>query len=78
MAFSGADIDRLRALVKNRTRGRSTCGARKIVVLGADGVGANGIIREAGKSKTCVRRWQESFVSKGPESLLRDKTLSHC
>ena len=28
----------------------------------------------AGKSKTCVWRWQERFMAEGVEGLLRDKT----
>jgi hypothetical protein len=46
----------------------------QIVVLSADGVGTNAIMRETGKSKTCVWRGQERFASEGFEGLLRDKT----
>src|SRR5271155_4747897 len=31
-------------------------------------------MREIGKSKTCVRRWQERFAAEGVDGLLRDKT----
>lgn len=31
-------------------------------------------MREAGKSKTCVWRWQERFAAEGVDGLLRDKT----
>jgi hypothetical protein len=31
-------------------------------------------MRRSGKSKTCVRRWQERFMAAGVEGLLRDKT----
>jgi hypothetical protein len=31
-------------------------------------------MRQTGKSKTCVWRWQERFATKGFEGLLRDKT----
>jgi transposase len=31
-------------------------------------------MRETGKSKTCVWRWQERFAAKGVDGLLRDKT----
>jgi hypothetical protein len=32
------------------------------------------IMRDTGKSKTCVWRWQERFADEGFEGLLRDKT----
>ncbi len=48
------------------------------MLLSAEGVGTNAIMRETGKSKTCVWRWQERFVAEGVDGLLRDKTaLSH-
>jgi len=31
-------------------------------------------MRETGKSKTCVSRWQERFAAEGVEGLLHDKT----
>src|SRR4051812_50019906 len=36
-----------------------------IVLLSADGVGTNEIMRRTGKSKTCVWRWQERFMQAG-------------
>jgi transposase len=44
------------------------------VLLSADGVGTNEIMRQTGKSKTCVWRWQERFMPEGYGGLLRDKT----
>jgi transposase len=44
------------------------------VLLTADGVGTNEIMRQTGKSKTCVWRWQERFIEEGVDGLLRDKT----
>ena len=46
----------------------------EIVLLSADGVGTNEIMRRTGKSKTCVWRWQERFMEAGYDSLLHDKT----
>jgi hypothetical protein len=46
----------------------------EIVLLTADGVGMNEIMRGTGKSKTCVWRWQERFIEEGFAGLLRDKT----
>ncbi len=40
----------------------------------AEGLGTNAIMRRTGKSKTCVWRWQERFMTDGVEGLLRDKT----
>ena len=31
-------------------------------------------MRETGKSKTCVWRWQERFAAEGVDGLLHDKT----
>jgi transposase len=44
------------------------------VLLSAEGVGTNAIMRETGKSKTCVWRWQERFAAEGVDGLLHDKT----
>ena len=38
------------------------------------GVGTNEIMRQTGKSKTCVWRWQERFMAEGFDGLLHDKT----
>jgi transposase len=46
----------------------------EIVLLTADGVGTNEIMRRPGKSKTCVWRWQKRFIEEGIDGLLRDKT----
>ena len=44
------------------------------MLLSGEGVGTNAIMRETGKSKTCVWRWQERFAAEGVDGLLRDKT----
>ena len=44
------------------------------MLLTADGLGTNEIMRRTGKSKTCVWRWQERFMQEGFDGLLRDKT----
>ena len=36
-----------------------------IVLLSADGVGTNAIMRTTGTSKTCVWRWQRRFMEAG-------------
>jgi hypothetical protein len=45
-----------------------------IVLLSADGVGTDEIMRQTGKSKTCVWRWQERFMQEDYGGVLRDKT----
>jgi transposase len=44
------------------------------VLLSADSIGTNEIMRRTGKSKTCVWRWQERFMQEGYDGLPRDKT----
>jgi transposase len=46
----------------------------RIVLLSADGLGTTAIMAATGKSKTCVWRWQERFMSEGVDGLLREKT----
>ena len=69
-----ADRARLRALVKDRNASQKHVWRAQIVLLTAEGVGRSAIMRDTGKSKTCVWRWQERFAGEGFEGLLRDKT----
>src|SRR5712672_724986 len=69
-----ADIRRLKALVQDRNTPQKHVWRAEIVLLTADGVGTNEIMRRTGKSKTCVWRWQERFIDEGFDGLLRDKT----
>ena len=52
----------------------SMSGELRLFLLSAVGVGTNEIMRQTGKSKTCVWRWQERFMQAGHDALLRDKT----
>src|SRR5271167_149465 len=74
VSLSLADLDRLRALVKDRNAPQKHVWRAQIVLLSAEGVGTNAILRETGKSKNCVWRWQERFAVEGVDGLLRDKT----
>ncbi len=74
LSVSSAELDQLRALVKDRNAAQKHVWRAQIVLLSAEGVGTNAIMRETGKSKTCVWRWQERFASEGVKGLLRDKT----
>ena len=71
---SPPDRDRLEALVRDRNAAQKHVWRAEIVLLTADGLGTNEIMRRTGKSKTCVWRWQERFAEEGFEGLLRDKT----
>ena len=69
-----ADRRRLAALARDRNAPHKHVWRAEIVLLSADGVGTNEIMRQTGKSKTCVWRWQERFMQAGYAGLLRDKT----
>jgi len=74
LSVSSADLRRLKALIKDRNAPQKHVWRAEIVHLTADGVGTNEIMRQTGKSKTCVWRWQERFMEEGFDGLLRDKT----
>ncbi len=74
LSISQTDLDRLRSLVKDRNAPQKHEWRAQIVLLSAEGVGTNAIMRETGKTKTCVWRWQERIAAEGVEGLLRDKT----
>ena len=74
ITVSAADRKRRQALVKDRNIAQKHAWRAEIILLSADGVGTNELMRRSGKSKTCVWRWQERFMQEGFESLLRDKT----
>jgi transposase len=63
-----------KALIHDRNAPQKHVWRAEIVLLTADGVGTNAIMRQTGKSKTCVWRWQERFMEEGFDGLLRDKT----
>ena len=71
---SPSDRRRLEALVRDRNTPQKHAWRARIVLLSAVGTGTNEIMRQTGKSKTCVWRWQERFAAEGIEGLLRDKT----
>jgi hypothetical protein len=71
-SVSSANIRR--RLVQDRNAPQKHVWRAEIVLLTADGFGANEIMRRTGKSKTCVWGWQERFIEEGFDGLLRDKT----
>jgi transposase len=74
LSVTQADLDRLRAVIKDRNAPQKHVWRAQIVLLSTEGVGTNAIMRETGKAKTCVWRWQERFAAEGVDGLLRDKT----
>src|ERR1700751_5558037 len=74
ITLRSADRRRLKALARDRNTPHKHVWRAEIVLLSADGVGTNEIMRRTGKSKTCVWRWQERFMEAGYDSLLHDKT----
>src|ERR1700756_4815860 len=74
ITVKASDRKRLKAILKNRNAPQKHVWRAEIVLLSADGLGTNEIMRRTGKSKTWVWRWQERFMQEGFEGLLRDKT----
>src|SRR5450631_413465 len=69
-----ADRRRLKVLERDRNAPHKHVWRAEIVLLSAEGLGTNEIMRRTRKSKTCVWRWQERFMQEGVVGLLRDKT----
>ena len=68
------DRERLETVVADRNSLQKHVWRAEILLLTADGLGTNEIMRRTGKSKPCVWRWQERFMTDGVDGLLRDKT----
>ena len=71
LSVSSADIRRLKAVVQDRNAPQKHVWRAEIVLLSAEGLGTNEIMRRTRKSKTCVWRWQERFMQEGVVGLLR-------
>jgi transposase len=74
VSVTPVDLARLRALIKDRNAPQKHVWRAQIVLFSAEGLGTSAIMRETGKAKTSVWRWQERFAAEGFEGLLRDKT----
>src|SRR5215813_1247565 len=74
LEMSAADRARLEAIVVDRNSPQKHVWRAQIVLLTADGLGTNEIMRRTGTSKVTVWRWQERFMRTGLAGLLRDKT----
>src|SRR6516164_5529164 len=71
---SEGDRVRLAGIVADRNSPQKHVWRARIVLMTADGIGTNTIMRQTGKSKVTVWRWQERFMAQGVDGLLRDKT----
>src|SRR4051794_18162471 len=71
---SAADRARLEAVVADRNSPQKPVGRPRLALPTAGGLGTTAIVRRAGVSKPCVRRWQARFMAEGLDGLLRDKT----
>ena len=71
---SATDRARLEAVVADRNSPQKWVWRANIILATAEGLGTSAIVRQSGKSKRCVRRWQERFMAEGVDGLLRDKT----
>ena len=68
---SEGDRVRLAAIVADRNSPQKHVWRARIVLMTADGVGTNTIMRQTGKSKVTVWRWQERFMAQGVDGLVR-------
>ena len=64
----------LEAVVANRNSPQKHVWRARIVLLTAAGHGTAEIMRQTGKAKTVIWRWQERFGAEGAAGLWRDKT----
>jgi transposase len=74
VTVSAADRAALEAVVSNGNSPQKHVWRCRIVLHTADGLGTAAIMRQTGKSKSVVWRWQERFMQAGVDSLLHDKT----
>ncbi len=65
LSVSSADAGRLRSVVQDRNAPQKHVWRAEIVLLTAESVGPNAIMRRTGKSKTCVWRGRVRFIEEG-------------
>ncbi len=74
ITVSEADAKRLSEIIADGNTPQKHVWRARIVDLTAAGCGTMEIMRRTGKSKTCVWRWQERYMTEGVDGLVRDKT----
>jgi transposase len=70
-----SDKTRIEGIVAARGSPQKYVWRARIILLTDQGLETLAIMATTGKSKTCVWGWQERFMAKGVDGLLRDKTL---
>ena len=71
---SAAERARLQSIVAAPASPQKHVWRAKIILMSDEDLGTVAIMAATGKSKTCVWRWQERFMSEGVDGLLRDKS----
>jgi len=71
---SSRDRHRLQMIVTDPKSPQKHVWRARIILFSGEGFGTSAIMAGTGKSKTCVWRWQERFMSDGVDGLLHDKT----
>ena len=74
ISIGAADRERLERLVRDRNTPQKVVWRARIVLLAGEGLTAEGIAAEAGKSLLTVRRWRRRYVARGVDGLLKDAT----
>src|SRR5689334_23273745 len=69
-----ADRERLEWIVAAPMSPQKHVWRARIILLSAAGLGTMAIVRQAGRTKRAVWRWQDRFRAEGVAGLLRDKT----
>ena len=72
--ITAADRVRLETVVAAGSSAQKHVWRAKIILMSGDGHGTVAIMEATGKSKTCVWRWQERFMTEGVDGLLHDKS----
>ena len=70
ISLSSSDRARLVEIAADRNSPQKHVWRAQIVLLSADGVDTNEIMRATGTSKTCIWRWQQRFIEAGADGLL--------
>jgi hypothetical protein len=65
IAVSAADRERIERLVRDRNTPQKVVWPARIVLLASDGMTAEEIAAEVGKSQLTVRRWRRRYVAAG-------------
>src|SRR5260221_8111691 len=73
ITVSSTDRLELEAIVRDRNAPQKHVWRAAIVLLSADGVGTNEIMRRAGTAKTGGLRWQERFAPEGRTGVVGDQ-----